>query len=63
MKKDILDMKTVWVCVNCGDDKIGRSVSGMQYINDDYFVELFDKKTGKWDCRFCGQVEIKEIVR
>ena len=53
-------MKTIWICVNCGDNKIGRSIEGMQYINDDYYNEIF--KTGEWDCRFCGETKIKEIL-
>ena len=52
-------MKTIWVCVTCGDNKIGRSIEGMQYINNDYYNEVF--KTGEWDCRFCGETKIKEI--
>ena len=48
----------VWVCKKCGDNKIGRAIEGMQYINDDYFNEIL--KTGNWDCRFCGETEIEE---
>ena len=54
-------MKTIWICVTCGDDKIGRSIQGMQYINDDYYNEIF--KTGEWDCRFCGETKIKKYQR
>ena len=52
-------MTKKFVCVKCNDDKIGRSIEGMQYINDDYFNEIH--KTGNWNCRYCGDVDIKEI--
>ncbi len=52
-------MTTKFVCVKCGDDNIGRAFNGMQYINQDYFNEIF--KFGNWDCQYCGEVQIKEI--
>jgi len=52
-------MATKFVCVKCGDDNIGRAFNGMQYINQDYFNEIF--KFGNWDCQYCGEVDIKEI--
>tara|TARA_Y100001973_G_scaffold45372_1_gene67570 strand:- start:223 stop:390 length:168 start_codon:yes stop_codon:yes gene_type:complete len=52
-------MVTKFVCVKCGDDNIGRAFNGMQYINQDYFNEIF--KFGNWDCQYCGEVDIKEI--
>ena len=48
----------MWHCKECGNTNIGRAVNGMQYINDDYFIEIFDKQMGNWDCPDCGEVEI-----
>ena len=50
----------MWYCKECGDTNIGRAVYGFQYINDDYFIEIFDKEFGNWDCQYCGEVEIVE---
>jgi predicted RNA-binding Zn-ribbon protein involved in translation (DUF1610 family) len=52
-------MANKFVCVKCGDDNIGRPFNGMQYINQDYFNEIF--KFGNWDCPDCGETDIKEI--
>jgi predicted RNA-binding Zn-ribbon protein involved in translation (DUF1610 family) len=52
-------MATKFVCVKCGDDNIGRPFYGMQYINQDYFNEIF--KFEDWDCQYCGETDIKEI--